>query len=109
MTAVLMRLGSELRTRWRTWLSLTLILGLFGGAVIAIAAGARRTDSAYRRFLTSSRAYDVVVPRFTGGDFLASLRLGRVEKLPQVAEALRFHIYGAERDLEVAASGDPGF
>ena len=38
MTAVLLRLRTELRSRWRTWVSLTLILGLFGGAVIAIAA-----------------------------------------------------------------------
>src|SRR5436305_12853048 len=66
MTAVLLRLRTELRSRWRTWVSLTLILGLFGGAVIAIAAGARRTDSAYARFLPWRHAPHGDVPRLTG-------------------------------------------
>src|SRR5438105_1394438 len=119
MRAVLLRARSELRARWRAWLSLTLILGVFGGLVIAIAAGARRTDSAYRRFLTSSKAYDVVVPRLPRGagsnlssesGITARVSLDRVEHLPQVADAVRFHIYGATgRDLEVNGSEDPRF
>ena len=39
MTPVLLRTRAELRARWKAWVSLTAMLGLFGGAVIAIAAG----------------------------------------------------------------------
>jgi len=42
------RLRIELRARWRAWAALALIVGLTGGAVLALAAGARRTDSSYR-------------------------------------------------------------
>src|SRR6184192_2439209 len=86
MTAVLLRLRTELRSRWRTWVSLTLILGLFGGLVIAIAAGARRTDSAYPRFLEWSRAPDVAVPRYTGqeaGKVFGVVTLSDIEGLPR--------------------------
>jgi len=51
MTAVLLRAREELRARWRSSVSLTVMLAVFGGAVMAVAAGARRTDSAYPRFL----------------------------------------------------------
>ena len=39
MTSVVMRAHAELRTRWRAWVSLSVMLGLFGSAAIAIAAG----------------------------------------------------------------------
>src|SRR2546421_11329945 len=96
MGAVLVRARAELRARWRAWVSLTVMLGLFGGAVIAIAAGARRTDSAYPRFLQWSRAADVYVPRFTpaiaGTDVFGIVNLADVGALPQVAESSRLLI-----------------
>ena len=46
MGPVWYRLRAEARARWRAWLSLALVAGLTAGAVIAFAAGARRTDSA---------------------------------------------------------------
>jgi ABC-type lipoprotein release transport system permease subunit len=60
MGAVWYRCRAELRTRWRAWLGLLVLVGLAGGAVIALVAGARRTDSAYGRFLVSQRAFDVI-------------------------------------------------
>ena len=80
------RLGADLRARWRSTLALVVVIGLAGGTVLATAAGARRTDTAYRRFLQSSRAEDVVL----GGvdvspDALALFR--RLKRLPQVAAA----------------------
>src|SRR5207237_9608592 len=69
MTAVLLRVRADLRARWRSWLGLTLIMGLAGGAVLAAAAGARRTDSAYSRFLRSSRGPDALVFRSTDPSF----------------------------------------
>jgi hypothetical protein len=51
----------ESRRRWRAWLFLALIVGVFAGGVMTAAAGALRTDSAYARFLDWSRAPDSVV------------------------------------------------
>jgi hypothetical protein len=48
MTAVWMFFRAELRGRWRSWLALALLAGVFGGVVTAVAAGARRTDAAKR-------------------------------------------------------------
>lgn len=47
MTTVWLTLRAELRQRWRAPLSLALLLGLIGGAVLTAAAGARRTDTVY--------------------------------------------------------------
>jgi hypothetical protein len=70
MRAVLRLVAHEFRGRWRGWTVLVLLLGLAGGAVLAAAAGARRTGSAYPRFLVASRASDVLIgpggPRFSG-------------------------------------------
>jgi putative ABC transport system permease protein len=112
MTAILVRLRSELRSRWRTWLSLTLMLGLFGGAVIAIAAGARRTDSAYQRFLVWSHAPDVEVPRFTSSisnGVFGLVTMKDVEALPQVAGSARLRLYQTTTDETVNAPADARF
>ena len=51
MGAVWLRLRAELRQQWRGWLALAVLLGLIGGVAVTAAAGARRTDTAYPRFL----------------------------------------------------------
>ncbi len=51
MGAVWLRLRAELRHQWRTWLALAVLLGVIGGIALTAAAGARRTDTAYPRFL----------------------------------------------------------
>ena len=51
VSAVWMRLRSEIRTRWRSWLGLALLIGLVGAAAVAAAACARRTETAYPRFV----------------------------------------------------------
>ena len=61
MRAVLRLAGHELRARWLGWVVLALLVGLAGGVVLTAAAGARRTDSAYPRFLAVSRASDVLI------------------------------------------------
>jgi hypothetical protein len=85
MTAPLMFVLIQLRGRWRGWLGLALLVGLFAGAVDAIAAGAQRTDSAYPRLVTWSRAPDAVLysPVFQSGTF-ARVGPGQVARLPQV-------------------------
>jgi ABC-type antimicrobial peptide transport system permease subunit len=67
MRAVVARLRVELRTRWRSWAVLALFVGFAGGVVLTTAAGARRTASAYTRFLRTSHAADLLVsPDRTG-------------------------------------------
>jgi ABC-type antimicrobial peptide transport system permease subunit len=61
MQAVFRLAALKLRAGWRGWAALALIIALAGGAVLAAAAGASRTDSAYPRFLAASRASDVLV------------------------------------------------
>jgi hypothetical protein len=92
VNAVWFRFRAELRTRWRAWLGLGLLVGVAGGVVIALSAGARRTESAYSRLVDAQRPYESVV--FDGG-FLGDLPvppdfLDRVAALPNVAEAGRF-------------------
>ena len=81
MNAVWLFLRAESRRRWRAWLSLALIVGVFTGGVVTAAAGGLRTSSAYARFLDWSRAPDVLVfaepydPRFARLSPAAVLRV----------------------------------
>jgi predicted lysophospholipase L1 biosynthesis ABC-type transport system permease subunit len=86
--AVWWRVRAELRTRWRAALSLALLLGLTGGVVMAAAAGARRTHTAYTRFVRSSHTFDVAVMNDqTFGP--SAEQLARIEELPAVQETVR--------------------
>jgi len=75
MRSVLFVSAHELRTRWQAWVSLALLVAFAGGCVLTAAAGARRTGSAYQRFLVASKASDVLVsPAGTGlGGYYAAL------------------------------------
>jgi hypothetical protein len=84
MGAVLSLVAHEFRARWRSWVLLVILVAVAGGAVLAAAAGARRTDSAYQRFLYVSKASDVLVsPSNTGldGYYRALARLPDVAAL----------------------------
>jgi hypothetical protein len=48
MTAVLLRVRSDLRARWRSWLGLTLIMGIAGGVVPGELAACLRPGRALR-------------------------------------------------------------
>ena len=58
---------ADLRRHWRTALVLTMLLGLSGGVVLAAAAGARRTASAYPRLLQHLDAGELLVSPNGGG------------------------------------------
>ena len=81
MGAVWLRLRAELRHQWRAWLALAVLLGVIGGIALTAAAGARRTGTAYPRFLRASHAADLLVsPARSGfhGYFRAVARLPEV-------------------------------
>jgi ABC-type antimicrobial peptide transport system permease subunit len=83
VAAVVTRLRTELRSRWRAWAAVVLLIGVTAGVVLTTAAGARRTDTAYARYLQQSRAADVLVSPSNRGlpDYYPALA-----KLPSVAE-----------------------
>jgi hypothetical protein len=87
MTGVWLFLRAEARRRWRAWLSLALIVGVFAGGVVTAAAGAVRTDSAYARFLDWSRAPDALVAAEPYTPFFARLSPAAVMRVPQAADA----------------------
>jgi hypothetical protein len=84
-----------LRARWRSWLVLAVLAGLAGGMVIAVAAGARRTDAAYPSLIAWSAAPDALVAQ------------GR-ERVPQVSEAAAVTAHGVLNPavLDVYAPAD---
>src|ERR1700751_3233232 len=58
-----------MRGPWRGRVRLAHLIAFAGGCVLATVAGARRTGSAYQRFLLASKASDVLVsPAGTGLD-----------------------------------------
>jgi putative ABC transport system permease protein len=83
MSAIGMNLRASLRSARLGTLGLILLVGIAGGVVLSAAAGARRTETAFPRFLTAARAADALVsPNSTGSQgFYAE-----VGKLPQVEE-----------------------
>lgn len=85
MRPVLLRLRAELRSRSLSWLTLALIVGIVAGASIAAAAGARRTDTAYDRFVADRHSADVLVDN-TPNPEIPIVDLTPATRLPQVAE-----------------------
>ncbi len=84
MTAVWMRVRAELRSRFLSIVALGLIVGVMGGVVIFAAAGARRTQSAYPRFVQAQHGMDLVLnPNGKGRD--EAFR--EVPRLPQVEDS----------------------
>ena len=87
MTAIWLCVRSEARRRWRAWLSLALIIGIFTGGVMTAAAGARRTGSAYARFLSWSKAPDALVEAQPYDPRFASFAPATLIRLPQAVNA----------------------
>ena len=84
----MLRARAELRSNLRSWIGLALLVGLAAGLVIAAAAGARRTDSAYERFLDRQGAADVIVDNYPDPG-VATFDPDTIERLPEVATAAR--------------------
>ena len=99
---------TELRRRWRAWLAIGLLVGIGGGLAMGSIAGARRTDSAYPRFLADADPPDLVLdPDF---DVDGAAFLDAVEALPGVvgrsdAQAIALgEVVGGEVDISAIGS-----
>lgn len=86
MGAVRARFRVELRHRARSLLALSLVVGLAGGLVVALVAGASRTESAYDRFLERSAPSDVLI-QTSSGLLGPGVDPASVARLPQVRRA----------------------
>ena len=105
MTAVWLRLRVEGRAHWRSWLGVALLVGILTGAAIAAFAGASRTQSAMRRFVGGTRAFDIAV---TNGSTPESINrqfaFDEIARLPGVVDAANVAYYDA---VGTTPSGTP--
>jgi ABC-type lipoprotein release transport system permease subunit len=99
MTAVWLFLRAEARRRWRAWLSLALIVGVFTGGVVTAAAGALRTGSSYARFLDWSRAPNALVAAEPYSPGFARLSPAAVMRVPQAADAAVIKVFNVSPDI----------
>jgi hypothetical protein len=58
--AVLLLFRTELRRRWRSWLTLVVLIAVVGGLALAAVAAGRRTASAFPRFV-AAHGYDIYI------------------------------------------------
>jgi ABC-type lipoprotein release transport system permease subunit len=79
--------GADFRRRWVAWLGLALAIGLAGAVVLTAAAGARRTATAFDRFLDQGNAEDLSfsIGRPTDPEMQQAIK--EIEALPQVEAA----------------------
>lgn len=110
-TVAVMLARSDLRRRWRSWLGLAALAGLVVGLAGAFLAGARRTDSAFERFLASSDRSDVVLADSNDFGITRTVDLAAVAALPEVEKAARASALFAvvETGAGVALAADLGF
>ena len=102
MGAVLLLTRVGLRRRWRSLALIVVLVGLAGGVSLGSIAGARRTSSSFDRFLTSSRAQDVLV---LGRD-IGPREIARIRALPGVeAVGVGRHLALAGADGDFLAGG----
>jgi len=102
-----MRLHVDARRRWRAWLGVALLVGLFGGIVTAAAAGARRTDSAYSRFVVANHGAEYVIDDFIPNPEAAVVGPAAVAALPSIAEADPFRVFGPAANVGYSLVASP--
>ncbi|MDQ1481572.1 MAG: putative transport system permease protein, partial [Actinomycetota bacterium] len=121
MRAVWLRLRVDVRAHWRSWLGVALLVGVVSGATIAAFAGARRTQTAYDRFLRGTHAFDVVVTNGSKPEsFNRQFDFDEIARLPEVVDETQLSYYFGEGktaagrpitegDLALFASGNGRF
>ncbi len=108
MNAVWVRLRVDARRRWRAWLGVALLVGLFGGIVTTTAAGARRTDTAYSRFVVANHGAEYMIDDFIPNPEAAVVDPKAIAALRSIAEADLFRVYGPAANVgyDLVASPD---
>ena len=86
-------LRSVVRARWRGYLGVALLLGLTGGVSLFAVAGARRTESAYPRFLRQVAASTMTFSSFGGYDARTDRQMAQ---LPEVRQSRTFVGFNVE-------------
>jgi hypothetical protein len=85
-----LRFRAEARQRWRSWALLAVVVGLAAGGALAAVAGARRTETAYERFVEGTNGFDVIVPNGSSPElFNRQFDLDELAHLPQVTDSAR--------------------
>jgi len=92
VNAVWYRLRAEFRARRRSMLAIAVLLGLGGGAVMAAAAGARRTDSAYPRLLERTAGAHLAVGMEAGTGPSLSPREALADPRVVAVKSYRFYL-----------------
>jgi hypothetical protein len=106
MRSVRLRFRTELRSRWRAWVAIAVLGGVFYGSVVAAAAGGQRTNSVVARARNSSFAPDVfMVPSYSINGEL--LRYDAIARFPEVRRAFRMPLFPNREDYEVNGLGGP--
>jgi ABC-type lipoprotein release transport system permease subunit len=91
VAAVGVRFRAELRSRWRAWVGLAVLLGLAAGIVAAVAVGARRTNTVVDRFHRELAGYDAYVENYPDPG-AATIDPAQIEALPIVASSVRVRL-----------------
>lgn len=95
MAALWMQLRSDFRRSMRAMISIVLMTAVVAGASMAAAAGARRTATAYPRFVEEHDGYDAL----TGGghdEGTYAQRVEAIKNLPEVEDSVTIVLVGAE-------------
>jgi ABC-type lipoprotein release transport system permease subunit len=88
MAALALLLRRQARGRWRSWVGAAVLVGVISGAIIATLAGARRTETAYARFIEGTHAFDVIVSNGTSPENInRQFDFDEVAHLPDVVDA----------------------
>src|SRR4051794_27247562 len=106
MGCVWVRARAEERSHLGAGLALAIIVGMIGGVVIAAAARARRTVTAYPRLLDAEHALSQAVDVISKDPATSRSIMRRVEHLPQVSAYGNVEI--AQGHLEVPGRKGPG-
>jgi len=85
VTVAWYRFGATFRQRWSVYLTVVLLVGLVGGIAMGSLAAARRTQSAFPAYLTTSKASDLEFQSYSSQSLAALDGLtNALERLPQV-------------------------
>ncbi len=120
MSAVWMWVRTEWRQRWGSLLALALVVAIGGGATLALAAGARRADTAFDRFSARTGVASIVMSEIDGsaqpaGNAEANRHLEILDQARTIdgVEATQVRLWmGAssdvDQDTQRSANGRPG-